>query len=162
MRTLSSRVVYRNRWMSVREDRITREDGPEGTYAVVDKPDFALVIPYENDGFWLVEQFRYPIRRRAWEFPQGSWNAVSGAPEDLARAELAEETGLLASQVENLGHLYGAYGFCSQGFGVYLIWRGHLSRGQAKVVLGVRRQGGVVGWCWHGEAPGPGGRRRSL
>ncbi len=106
--------------MSVREDRITRENGPEGTYAVVDKPDFALVIPYENGGFWLVEQFRYPVQRRAWEFPQGSWSAGSGAPEDLARAELAEETGLLAGKLENIGHLYEAYGFCSQGFDVYL------------------------------------------
>jgi len=78
------------------------------------------VIPYQNGGFWLVEQFRYPVQRPAWEFPQGLWSAGSGAPEDLARAELADETGLLAGQLEILGHLYSAYGFCSQGFDVYL------------------------------------------
>ena len=121
VRTLASRVVYRNRWMSVREDRVRRPDGADGVYGVVDKPDFALVIPYDDSGgFWLVEQFRCPIQRRAWEFPQGSWDAPGGRPEDLARAELAEETGLVAATVEHLGHLYGAYGFCSQGFDVYL------------------------------------------
>ena len=73
MRVISSREVYRNPWMSVREDQVVREDGSSGTYGVVDKPDFALVIPQDQDGFWLVEQFRYPVGRRAWEFPQGSW-----------------------------------------------------------------------------------------
>ena len=73
------------------------------------------------DGFWLVEQFRYPVGRRAWEFPQGSWGAgASGSTIDLARCELAEETGLRAGQLRHLGHLYEAYGFCSQGFDVYL------------------------------------------
>jgi ADP-ribose pyrophosphatase len=118
---LESLVVYQNRWMSVREDRVLRTDGSEGIYGVVNKPDFALVVPRSDDGgFWLVEQFRYPVQRRAWEFPQGSWDAASGTQEDLARAELAEETGLVARNVEHLGHLYGAYGFCSQGFDVYL------------------------------------------
>jgi 8-oxo-dGTP pyrophosphatase MutT (NUDIX family) len=120
MRTLASEEVYRNHWMSVREDRVMRADGTQGMYGVVDKPGFALAIPYDNGGFWLVEQYRYPVRRRAWEFPQGSWDAASGTPQDLARAELAEETGLVASRVEHLGHLYAAYGFCSQGFDVYL------------------------------------------
>jgi len=121
VRTISSREVYRNAWLSVREDEVVRADGSAGVYGVVDKPDFALVIPQDLDGFWLVEQFRYPVGRRAWEFPQGSWGAgASGSNIDLARSELAEETGLRAGQLRHLGHLYEAYGFCSQGFDVYL------------------------------------------
>lgn len=121
MRQLSSREVYRNAWMSVREDAVERADGSTGSYGVVDKPDFALVVPQTEDGFWLVEQFRYPVGRRAWEFPQGSWGAGSaGSATDLARTELAEETGLRAGSLRHLGHLYGAYGFCSQGVDVYL------------------------------------------
>jgi ADP-ribose pyrophosphatase len=121
VRTLTSREVYRNAWMSVREDEIERPDGGAGIYGVVDKPDFALVIPQDESGFWLVEQYRYPVDRRAWEFPQGSWGAGGGgSAEELARTELAEETGLRAGRLVRLGHLYGAYGFCSQGFDVYL------------------------------------------
>jgi 8-oxo-dGTP pyrophosphatase MutT (NUDIX family) len=116
-----SRVVYRNAWMSVREDVVRRPDGSTGVYGVVDKPDFALVLPRHADGFWLVEQFRYPVGRRAWEFPQGSWSGgASGSQAELAAAELAEETGLRAAEVRHLGHLYAACGFCSQGFDVYL------------------------------------------
>ena len=100
---------------------MVRADGSAGIYGVVDKPDFALVIPQDVDGFWLVEQFRYPVGRRAWEFPQGSWGAgASGSTSDLARSELAEETGLRAGQLRHLGHLYEAYGFCSQSFDIYL------------------------------------------
>ncbi len=121
MDVLDSREVYRNAWMSVREDRVRRHDGSTGPYGVVDKPDFALVIPRDDDGLWLVEQYRYPVRRRAWEFPQGSWGTgASGSPAELAAAELREETGLRAPAWRRLGHLFAAYGFCSQGFDVYL------------------------------------------
>lgn len=121
MRTLQSREVYRNDWMRVREDHVERNDGTTGIYGVVDKPDFALVIPSAPEGFWLVEQFRYPVGRRAWEFPQGSWGAGrTGSMEELARAELAEETGLRAAELRRLGHLFAAYGFSSQGFDVFV------------------------------------------
>lgn len=115
---LSTREVYRNRWLSLREDEIRRPDGSGGIYSVVDKPDFALVIPAERDGFHLVEQFRYPVGGRFWEFPQGTGGAAD--PEALARAELAEETGLRAGSMVRLGHLHCAYGMSSQGFDVFL------------------------------------------
>jgi ADP-ribose pyrophosphatase len=128
VRTLRSREVYRNDWMQVREDHVAWDDGATGIYGVVDKPDFALVIPIASEGFWLVEQFRYPISRRAWEFPQGSWGAGrAGSMEELARAELAEETGLRTAQLRHLGHLFPAYGFSSQGFDVFVA--GELTRG---------------------------------
>jgi 8-oxo-dGTP pyrophosphatase MutT (NUDIX family) len=121
VRQVSSREVYRNRWLSLREDEIRLPDGSDGIYSVIDKPDFALVIPAEPDGFHLVEQYRYPVGGRYWEFPQGT--APGGAripPGDLARAELAEETGLRADSLELLGHLHCAYGMSSQGFDVFL------------------------------------------
>ena len=41
--TLSSRVVYQNRWMTVREDAIRRQDGSQGIYGIVEKADFAAI-----------------------------------------------------------------------------------------------------------------------
>ena len=81
VRTTGSREVYRNPWIRVREDAVERADGSAGVYGVVEKPHFALVLPYERDGFWLVEQYRYPVGRRAWEFPQGTWTAGSRSEE---------------------------------------------------------------------------------
>ena len=118
---LSTRTVYENRWMRVREDEIQRKDGSRGIYGVVEKPDYALVIPRDDSGFFLVEQFRYPVQERCWEFPQGSWDEPTDATsEALARSELLQETGLRAAEIRHLGRLYEAYGFCSQAFDVYL------------------------------------------
>jgi 8-oxo-dGTP pyrophosphatase MutT (NUDIX family) len=121
VRTTSSRLAYQNPWIRVREDVIERADGSTGLYGVIERPDFALVIPAERDGFWLVEQFRYPLGRRSWEFPQGTWgHGRQGSAEELARAELAEETGIRAGDLRRLGHLDLAPGLMTQGFDVWL------------------------------------------
>ena len=121
IRTLSSRVVYENPWMTLREDEIEYVDGSRGLYGVVDKPDFAVVVPVRDGGFHLVEQYRYTLGGRRWEFPQGSFpEGVTGTPEELAATELAEETGLTAARLEKLGYLNCAQGFTGQGFHVFL------------------------------------------
>ncbi|MEE1752153.1 NUDIX hydrolase [Streptomyces sp. SP18CS02] len=122
IRTIRSREVYRNAWMSVREDDIRHPDGSPGRYGVVDKPDYALVIPRQDGRVHLVEQYRYPVGGRYWEFPQGSWpqGHQEESPLELARAELREETGLRAGRMTPLGRLHVAYGYASQGCHVFL------------------------------------------
>lgn len=76
--TLGTRIVYENRWMRVREDAIRRRDGSEGIYGVVEKPDFVAIVPLEDDGrIHLVQQYRYPVGARYWEFPQRAWEETS-------------------------------------------------------------------------------------
>jgi 8-oxo-dGTP pyrophosphatase MutT (NUDIX family) len=105
----------------VREDVVELADGSTSVYGVVERPDFALVLPAERDGFWLVEQYRHPIGRRSWEFPQGTWSqGRSGSAEELARAELTEETGLRAARLDHLGRLDLAPGLVTQRFDVWL------------------------------------------
>lgn len=121
IRQIGSREVYANDWLRLREDRVSYPNGSVGVYSVVDKPDFALVLPFADDGFWLVRQYRYAIGHREWEFPQGGWpHGVTGSPEKLAASELAEETGLRAGSLQRLGHLFVAYGFTSQRYHVFL------------------------------------------
>jgi 8-oxo-dGTP pyrophosphatase MutT (NUDIX family) len=114
MRVVSSRVVYENRWMRVHEDRTLREDGTTGLYGWVEKAPAAMIVPIEDGHVWLIEQFRHPVRQRFWEFPQGAWEDGDASPEDLARGELAEETGLRAARMELLGRLHFAYGLSDQ------------------------------------------------
>ncbi|MEU3161829.1 NUDIX hydrolase [Streptomyces griseoincarnatus] len=133
--------MYRNPWMTVREDRLCRADGSPGLYGVVDKPDFALIVPCGRGGYHLVEQYRYPVSGRYWEFPQGArpredaphlpeGNGGSGVreagrdvPADVvavARAELREETGLSAASLTWLGRIRAAHGYSSQRCHVFL------------------------------------------
>jgi 8-oxo-dGDP phosphatase len=115
IRTLASSVIYSDNWMRLRKDEIERADGARGTYAVVERSNFAIIIAAENGGFHLVEEFRYPLGRRAWSFPQGSFPAgEEGTPEELARAELAQETGLRAARLTRLGALSSNHGSSNQ------------------------------------------------
>ena len=118
--TLSSREVYRNRWMRVREDEILRSNGQKGIYGVVEKEDGAIVLPIEGDRIWLVEQFRYTVQERALELPQGTWERAIDNPEELARGELQEELGLEAAQMTRLGTMWIAYGFTRQREHIFL------------------------------------------
>ncbi|WP_019970909.1 NUDIX domain-containing protein [Mycobacterium sp. 141] len=121
IRQLQSREVYQNNWMALREDIIRRPDGTEGIYAVIDKPAYALVIARDEERYHLVEQFRYPLGLRRWEFPQGTApERLELDPEALAHWELREETGLRASSMERLGQLDVAAGMSSQRGWVYL------------------------------------------
>ncbi|MEV6868462.1 NUDIX hydrolase [Streptosporangium subroseum] len=119
IRTLDSTVVYTNAWMTVREDRIQRPDGSHGIYGVIQQRGFAVVIPMENGGFHLVEEYRYPIGRRTWSFPQGSV-ADSPSPQATAHTELAEETGLRAASMTHLGRLDNSHGTSDQRFDVFV------------------------------------------
>jgi 8-oxo-dGTP pyrophosphatase MutT (NUDIX family) len=117
---LSSREVYRNHWMRVREDEVLRSNGQRGIYGVVDKDDGAIILPIDSDRIWLVEQFRYTIQERVLELPQGAWERAIENPEELARGELKEETGLEAERMDYLGFSWIAYGFARQRHHVFV------------------------------------------
>lgn len=116
-----SRLVYENRWMRLREDTVRRRDGSPGLFGVVEKTDFVTVAAVQDGMVHMVEQYRYPVARRCWEFVQGMWEYAPGTdPLELARAELREETGLRAAEMHYAGRLFLAYGFCTQANHVFL------------------------------------------
>ena len=112
--------MYRNKWLRVREDQVERSNGARGIYGVVDKDDCAIILPIEGDTIYLIEQFRYTVLERCLELPQGGWETAGVHPEELARGELLEETGLVAASMTCLGAIWIAYGFTHQKQYVYL------------------------------------------
>jgi 8-oxo-dGDP phosphatase len=129
--TLNSRQVYANPWMTVREDAVRLPDGSDGIYGVIDKPTYALVIPRDGDRLHLVEQFRYPVGRRRWEFPAGTApERAEVDPAQLASRELQEETGLVAGRMQRIGYLEVAPGMSSQDGYVFLATE--LTQGRAQ------------------------------
>jgi 8-oxo-dGTP pyrophosphatase MutT (NUDIX family) len=102
--TKSSRVVYQNAWIGVREDQVIRPDGKPGIYGVVDlRPSVGVAAINARDEVVLVGQWRYALGRYSWEVPRGG--SLPGETDMLAAAkrELAEETGTLAGRWQSLG-----------------------------------------------------------
>jgi ADP-ribose pyrophosphatase len=124
IKTISTREVYRNKWTRVREDIIEYADGRRGLYGVIDKDPAVIVIPLERtpegDFVWLVHQFRYTVGAAFFELPQGGWEDAHANPEEMARGELAEETGLRAKKITPLTDLWIAYGAMQQLHHVFL------------------------------------------
>lgn len=98
--------AYTDPRVTVRRDTVRRSDGSSGVYSVVDTADCALIIPVDGDRLHLVEQYRYPVAGRRWEFPSGSTDQrLDTDPAAAAARELREETGLVAGRLTRLGIL---------------------------------------------------------
>ena len=122
LRVVSSQVRYENPWLRVREDVFVRPDGTQGVFGVVERRDFACIVPWDGTHLWLVEQYRHPVGAWSLELPQGGWDPgdPGGTPEELARMELREETGCEAGQMAHQGRLWQACGASTQSFDVWL------------------------------------------
>lgn len=106
-RTTTTREVYVNPWIAVREDGVLRADGSPGIYGVVSFKNVALgAVPLFADGSTvLVGQHRYTLDAWSWEVPEGGGDPARGLLSETAR-ELREETGLVASTWTPLGTLH--------------------------------------------------------
>jgi ADP-ribose pyrophosphatase len=125
IKTISTRMVYQNKWSRVREDVIERANGERGIYGVLDKDPACIIIPLERtaDGEFLtlVHQYRYTVEGSYYEFPQGGWESGPDVDvEALARGELREETGLAAGTMTLLASNWIAYGAMNQRHHVWL------------------------------------------
>ena len=118
-KTLSSKIGFQGKHLKVRVDKVERPNGTTGTYEFVDKPDFIMAIPKIGDKFYLVEQYRYALNSRSWEFPQGGCEGIADLA-TCARKELEEELGLKTVDLRLLGNLWLAVGNSNQGCGIYL------------------------------------------
>ena len=98
-KTLNTRVVYDNPWITVREDRVINPGGGENQYGHVRFKNLAVgVVPLDDDGCtWIVGQDRYTLNQYSWEIPMGG-APHDEDPQDAAQRELREETGLTAAR----------------------------------------------------------------
>lgn len=97
--TLSTRPIYSNPWLSLREDLVELPDGRTTIYGVVSCGECVGVLPFlDPDTVLLVRQYRYVARRMTWEMPTGGVHPAESI-EEAAQRELAEEIGYRAGRL---------------------------------------------------------------
>lgn len=106
-RTISTKEIYNNPWITVHEDQVINPGGGEGIYGRVLFKNKAIgIIPIDEEGnTWLVGQYRYTLNEYSWEIPMGGGSIDIEALES-AKRELKEETGLTAQKWQNIMRIH--------------------------------------------------------
>lgn len=101
-RTRSTRAIYENHWIKVREDVARLPDGRDTLYGVVECAECVGVLPFvDADTVLLVGQYRYVAQGFYWEIPTGAQHPGETL-EAAAQRELAEEAGREAGSLVKL------------------------------------------------------------
>jgi ADP-ribose pyrophosphatase len=114
-KTRSTREVYRNKWINVREDVAEMPDGRTTIYGVVTMGRAAGVLPFLPDGrVVMVRQYRYVTgESHRWEMPTGGIYPHE-APEEAAQRELAEEVGYAAGRLVPISTFHTSKSVCDE------------------------------------------------
>jgi len=108
------RIVYRGRVFSVETAERRFPNGQTHAVEIVRHAPSVVLIPVESDGrVVIIRQYRAPLDRQTWEFPAGRVDPGEDV-EAAARRECEEEIGRVPKQLERLGSLYPAPGFCDE------------------------------------------------
>lgn len=119
--TLTTKPVYENPWIKVREDNVINPSGGEGIYGVVHFKNLAIgIIPVDNEQHtWLVGQYRYAIEEYSWEVPMGG-SPRDEEPLEGAIRELREETGLTAAKWQTLMKIHPSNSVSDESGFIYI------------------------------------------
>lgn len=119
---ISSEKVYDGKLLQVYVDEVTLPDGSKSTRDWIKHPGASAVVPVFEDGsVMLLKQFRYPPKLIFNEVPAGKLDP-GDTPEDTARRELQEESGLVCDHLELAGSFYPAIGYADEIIYIYVAW----------------------------------------
>ena len=99
---LSTKVVYKDEWISVYRDDVIRPDDQPGSYTYIETRDSVMIVALDDkQEIYLEWTYRYPTKSWGWELPGGGIDNLSEL--ETAKAELREECNYTADTWEVLG-----------------------------------------------------------
>ncbi len=117
-KTVSKNYVYCGKIINVRCDDAELPSGKPCKREVIEHSGGAAVLYVESDAVLLVKQFRYPYGEEIYEIPAGKRNRGED-PAVTAARELAEETGLTATELEHIYTVYPTPGYTDEKIYIY-------------------------------------------
>jgi ADP-ribose pyrophosphatase len=102
---VTSKQIYKNPWISVREDQVIRPDGKDGIFGVVEMQPGVSVLPIDDEGnIYLAKEYKYAIGQESIEVIAGGIDKGEDI-QSAAKRELREESGITANKLIELGHI---------------------------------------------------------
>ena len=103
-KTLSSRYIFRDQWLTMRADTCERPDGKIiEPYYVYEFTDWVITVPITKEGeIVMLKQYRHALGEVCIEFPGGCVDAADENITAAAARELLEETGYMCDHYEYL------------------------------------------------------------
>lgn len=111
---IKEKLIYKGGFLDILNVDVTLPDGKSASRDVVKHPGATAIIAFlDEENIILVEQFRLALNKIMLEIPAGKLNKNEETKE-CARRELQEETGYIANNLEYLGCIATAPGFCDE------------------------------------------------
>jgi ADP-ribose pyrophosphatase len=127
---LDEKILYENRSYKFCSAEVELPNGQKVQREMVKHPGGVAILAFDNeDRCIMVEQYRFVIRETTWEIPAGKLDKIPGeTPEQGARRELEEETGLIAGEWIYLGKIYPSPGIIDEVLHLFMARKLHNSR----------------------------------
>ena len=120
MEEISRKEMYQGRAFDVHQVKLRMPDGQIKNYDLVKHHGAVVIVPLDQEGRLLfVRQYRLGAEQTLLELPAGVLEDEE-LPEDCARREIREETGMAAEHWRKLGEYYIAPGYCTEYHHIYL------------------------------------------
>ena len=118
-KTLAQKYLYNGKIVKLREDKAVTSEGCEVERTVVEHPGGVGIALEDEDGrFFFVTQWRYAQGRTTLEYPAGKREKGENDL-DVAKREIAEETGYLGKDWFYLGTIYPTPAYDTETIGMY-------------------------------------------
>ena len=119
---LSEKLIHKGNFIDFVNIDVTLPNGKNANRDVIKHPGASAIIAFlDEENIILVEQFRLPLNKVLLEIPAGKLDK-NEEPMDCAKRELQEETGYIAKDIEYLGSIATAPGFCDEIIHLYKAW----------------------------------------
>ena len=115
---ISSRTIFKG-ILGVKFDTVRLVNGHSATRLYLDHNGASGVLPVEGEYVYLVEQYRYPIRKATLEIPAGK-RENGQTYLACARAELKQETGMRAKSLKHVMMFNPSNAFSNEDLHLYV------------------------------------------
>jgi 8-oxo-dGTP pyrophosphatase MutT (NUDIX family) len=106
-KVISRRILHTTPWLQLIEKKVslTQDKEPELFYCITQPAYVGVLTQIEDGRIPLVRQYRPCVEAFTWEFPGGTVDAGE-TPEEAAKREVEEETGLCVRELIYLGNFH--------------------------------------------------------